>query len=107
MTDPTLTLNQLIHNVAKARDDFTALSLEASAHLGNMAKERGALGEIREQLILLREPVRGWERTAWDAMWCQDANRAAYRNAEAAVRILNSQIGDLIWELFDFRLKGR
>ena len=108
-----LTLQALLGNLEKVVNDFTALSLESRAHLDVIAKERGALVDIREQLAPLEECVKGLENAFWDGMWRRDSSDGLYRHddpirvahgkANAVARELRSRIWALSWDLFDFR----
>lgn len=107
-----LTLQVLLANLEKTANDFMPLSLESSAYLGVIAKARGALGDIREQLVPLEERAKGLENALWEGMWRNgpdglyrqdDPVRVAYGKANAIARELRSRIGALAWDLFDFR----
>ena len=99
------TLQQLVYNVEMATSDFTALSLDVSAHLGNIAKERVALGHLRERLIVIREPVARWQEELWETSWQFESpsDREVWLSAHGKARDLHALIDRLIWGLFDFR----
>ena len=70
-----------------------------------MAKDGAALGALRSRLIAMREPLKGWSNCLWDMNWRGGVTREARIHAERQIQAHDSQLDDLIWRLWDFRVK--
>lgn len=98
-----LALAQIVRNVELASVEFNTMLAEVRGHQECIARERAALGDLRERLIQIRTPVREWKSSLWPLSCREGVSRDACLSTELKTRELYSEMDDVFWQLFDFR----
>ena len=103
--DDALALQEILRQVEQATADYSTVLAEVQAHQDRIAKERAALGALRNRLISMREPLKTWDKRLWDMGWRDGVPREARANTEHQIKVHEKLLDDLIWQLFEFREK--
>jgi DNA repair ATPase RecN len=101
-----LAFAQIVRNIELATVEFNTVLAQVRRHQECIAKERAALGDLRERLVRLLTLGREWRTSLWALTWRGGISPDAYRSAELKNSDLNSQIDRVVWQLFDFRKAG-
>jgi hypothetical protein len=100
-----LVLKEILREFEQAVVSYYTVLAEVRAHQNQMAKDHAALVALRSRLVAMREPVKGWSKCFWDMNWRGGVTREARISAEREIQALDSLLDDLIWKLWDFRVK--